>query len=283
VFVAGLVSGAASELTTLSLFRVLNDFGAGDTVALLWALHRCLERLREQPDRRYVINLSLTLAVPPREVFLHTWLAWQARLGRLVPALLLPRSSSVDAVLEPLVSPLGDVLARLSALGCVIAAAAGNDSLALAAPLDPRYPACFDTVLSVASVESQGLRSAFSNKGNASGQRSGVATWGGELDPLPADAPPDAVTSPDAPAGVYISERFPSGGANATGWARWAGTSVATALLSGLAAQLLASDPVLASVPRHLLGERLVERLVELGSDPLDPSVCCRTIQAKQS
>jgi hypothetical protein len=129
-------------------------------------------------------------------------------------------------------------LGRFLALNnCLVVAAAGNDSLdevaAHQARMEPRLPARFETVLGVAATTSDPRQPArYSNLGDERELGDHVATFGGNAT--------DSLEPQDAVIGLYSGE-FPEGRPNETGWAYWSGTSFATALVSGIAANLWAT------------------------------------------
>src|SRR5262249_55911569 len=113
-------------------------------------------------------------------------------------------------------------------------AAAGNDSLtqveARRPRMEPRLPARFDTVLGVAATTSDPRRPApYSNLGDERELGDHVATFGGSVS--------DGLEPEDGVIGIYSGE-FPLRRPNETGWAYWSGTSFATAIVSGIAANL---------------------------------------------
>jgi subtilisin family serine protease len=113
-------------------------------------------------------------------------------------------------------------------------AAAGNDSFGQRR-MEPRLPARFESVLGVAATTVDPDRPApYSNLGDESELGDHVATFGGSIDSH--DQPERGVI------GIYAGE-FPSGKSNDTGWAYWSGTSFATALVSGMAANVWAGSP----------------------------------------
>jgi subtilisin family serine protease len=102
-------------------------------------------------------------------------------------------------------------------------------------------PARFDTVLGVAATTSDPRQPArYSNVGDEQELGDHVATFGGNSS--------DALEPEDGVIGIYSGE-FPDHRPNETGWAFWSGTSFATAIVSGIAANFWAvrrsQDPTL--------------------------------------
>jgi hypothetical protein len=227
---------------------VLEESGAGDLSLLLLGLQRVLAN--KKVDEPQIINLSLGLLPHP------------ARLPAAWYGLERPHDSEylrLEELFEPArdarwVTEHGDDVARttdmlqagLSELGrylslnnCLVVAAVGNDSLARVeagqARMEPRLPARFETVLGVAATTSDPRQAApYSNVGDERELGDHVATFGGNVT--------DGLQPEDGVIGIYSGE-FPFGRPNETGWAFWSGTSFATAIVSGIAANFWAHNP----------------------------------------
>jgi hypothetical protein len=242
LFVGGLIHGLAPS-ARLSYTPVLDETGVGDLSMLLLGLQQVLRR--KQPDEPLIVNLSLGLLPHPSRLT-DAWYGLERRndpqyerdqdlfdpdRGR--PWLLANRSQAVTIV-NSLEAGLFELGRYLSLNNCLVVAAAGNDSSARMRML-PRLPARFDTVLGVAATTSDPSQPAtYSNMGDEGALGDHVATFGGEL---ARDLQPS-----DGVIGSYSGE-FPSGDANSNGWAQWSGTSFATAIVSGIAANLWAGSP----------------------------------------
>jgi len=263
LFVAGIIRDLAPD-AYIECIRVLNDYGVGNTTALIDALSTIARRLEANPlepegnlvGQRVVINMSLvaTPADEELEQFGYT-------LDTIKPARL--------ALLM--------IMELLAARGVVFAASAGNDSDPNDTPpmnpnglrSGPRYPAAFanpgvsDTGLAVmipvGAVDVLGNPAKYSNYPGPYG----IATYGGQR-PQPAPATPGATVTNiilpiDAPRGVYSSTLYPALAKEDTEpfqssppfgypehlrdgfstWAYWVGTSFATPVISALAARIL--------------------------------------------
>src|SRR5262249_38226599 len=129
-----------------------------------------------------------------------------------------------------------------------------------------RYPAAFDNIIGVAALDSNyqptPYTSADTTSANTAGTAAtapanlGVATFGGDVVRLPSvfgggtnptggDAGGEEYWQADDERGilgVYIGTKFPDGRPNESGWARWAGTSFATPIVTGLLALLLSAQ-----------------------------------------
>jgi hypothetical protein len=261
LFVAGIIRDIAPACA-LRVVRILNDWGGGclsDLIAGLEYVHD----LAAVHDGPIVVNLSLTAKVP-----VH------AELPALYPVPLAhtPREASA-----PLLEIIRDLSSRSDSPHPILfVAAAGNDSGDRGDhPLEPRVPAVYDSTLGVAALDATGKRAEYSNRGDTTGPfDNGIATYGGAAGVAPSGAGPI-----DALRGLFSAPAFPptpgTAVPNTTGWARWAGTSFATAVISGLAANLLARSPSLppAAVMRELRNG---------AKQPPDSTINCLAIAAVQ-
>jgi hypothetical protein len=206
LFIAGLVHTAAPA-SDVHLIRVLNDVGRGDLYTLIRALSHFTQRTLAERDGSLggtVINLSLGVARP----------------GSLSDAGL--------AETEQWIESLSAQLMVARDLGAVIVAAAGNGSnQGTVEPME--YPAADDFVIGVAAVNPSGYRSCFSDAGD-------VAAPGGEGGKQCESAAIMTCTGDCDLALISWASQSP------TDYAYWAGTSFATALVSGEAALRLERD-----------------------------------------
>jgi hypothetical protein len=252
----------------MRLIRVLNHFGLGSFTSVLVAVTALIQA--KQPDDRLIVNLSLGM-LPPFEQLPDTWfgfpieglpgcppnvdmqvLADGTRLTREDMREQLKRDKSpVNEALAMLEAPMQQLMVALEAHNCLVVAAAGNDSVSHGIDRRPRWkprvPACYDQTLGVAATSIQAQSAArYSNRGDLESPpepvRDAVATFGGDLDS-------DGVSPSAGVIGVYSSKRFPPvlppapRPRNLTGWAEWSGTSFATPIMSGIAANFWATYP----------------------------------------
>lgn len=256
LFVAGLIHDIAPK-AEIRLWRVLNEYGAGDLNTILCALAEAL-RLAERQEGSVVINLSLVTNMPVEDLN-SLWAS--------------PRVDFDQRFNDVIATALGEELKTQ----CIGVAAAGNGSGARSAAhqprQNPRYPARFDTVIAVAAANGDGNAARYADQGDDPGTaRNGVATFGGDADRPPgSDEPvmsPKAVGSVqnlrDAPIGLMISDTIPEGNGphsqpNETGWAFWAGSSFATPIISGLAACLVSNGT--------LSTTQIIQRICDLATE----------------
>jgi hypothetical protein len=244
LFVAGLIRGIAPQ-APLALEPVLDELGVGDLSLLLLGLRRVLTR--KQPDQPQIVNLSLGflphparlpaawygLPRPHDPLYLHAAELFDpAHDQRWLSA----NRSEAERTVDLLQIGLRELATYLSLNNCLVIAAAGNDSRpqveAHQARMEPRLPARFDTVLGVAATTSDPRQPApYSNVGDERELGDHVATFGGNVS--------EGLEPQDGVIGIYSGE-FPGRRPNETGWAFWSGTSFATAIVSGIAANFWA-------------------------------------------
>jgi hypothetical protein len=248
LFVSGLIHGLAPQ-SPLTLLPALDETGSGDLSLLLAALRDVLDR--KQPDAPQIINLSLGFRPHPAHLA-AAWHGFDLSDATYQRATVMfdenhdqrwaaSHAHEVARRSEQLQAGLSELGRYLSLNNCLVVAAAGNDSEPGEARLEPRLPARFETVLGVAATTHDPKQPAsYSNVGDERRLGDHVATFGGDRGA--AFEPRDGVV------GIYSGEFPPqrTGQAapdNATGWAYWSGTSFATALVSGIAANVWATRP----------------------------------------
>lgn len=260
LFVASVVH-AAAPWVGLRLVRVLNNYGAGSLHSLVVGLVGLVKR--KPADSRLIINLSLGM-LPPLEQLATMWFGFSVRglpgcpeepslqfseqHPGSGPEELRKLIEDGDELIEELIAnlhrPLRELSSALLAQNCLILAAAGNDSVYRGTNRRPRWnprlPAAYDSVLGVAAdTVHRGEPARYSNRGEfrQADVRDAVATLGGDL-------APDGVTPRAGVIGVYTAEQFPGTGVlNDSGWAEWSGTSFATPIMAGIAANVWSSQP----------------------------------------
>jgi hypothetical protein len=245
LFVAGLIHGIAPR-SPITLEPVLDETGVGDLSLLLLGLQRVLAGKPERAPQ--IVNLSLGFLPHPARLpaawyglrrphdpaYIHAEEMFDpARDERWVSG----NRVEVHRTIDLLEVGLRELSTYLSLNNCLVVAAAGNDSLgqvdAHQARMEPRLPARFNTVLGVAATTSNPRQPArYSNVGDERELGDHVATFGGNAS--------DALEPEDGVIGIYSGE-FPDQRPNETGWAFWSGTSFATAIVSGIAANLWAA------------------------------------------
>ena len=244
LFIAGLIHGIAPN-APLSLEPVLDETGLGDLSLLLLGLKKVLDNKGERDPR--IINLSLGFLPHPARLpaiwygFERPYDSEHLHMRDLYDRerdekWVVAHRSQVDETVNLLQTGLRALARYLSLNNCLVVAASGNDSLESVetgqARMEPRLPARFDTVLGVAATTSDPRKAApYSNIGDERELGDHVATFGGSVT--------DGLQPEDGVIGIYAGD-FPFDRLNETGWAFWSGTSFATAIISGIAANLWA-------------------------------------------
>lgn len=246
LFVVSVVH-AVAPWVGLRLVRVLNDYGIGTMETVLLGLATVFaEKASGAP---LIVNLSLGM-LPPLEQLPAIWYGLSIPGMPDVPpdpdlhvagrdeAGLRTHSAAVEEEMKLLHAPVARLMDTLLQNNCLVVAAAGNDSAFHAGPRRPRWqpriPASYDTVVGVAATgEDPKHAAAYSNIGDLPGTDA-VATLGGDL-------AADGTDPLGGVVGVYTATAFPDGEPNTTGWAEWSGTSFATPIVAGIAANLWAA------------------------------------------
>jgi hypothetical protein len=279
LFITGIVHDIAPTAQT-HLIRALGSYGVTHTNLILPILrslpHRFLDG-DENRDKKLIINMSLGWTIPPGPAHLGFWAEnaygrlkgfMNAEHDHLEDALVKLRDSLpqdkkaltlISSILEDLHAPIREVMDFLSdhpgeyKNRILIVASAGNDNRWLPQPEtaferpEPRWPAYYKKALSVAAIGREFNDADYTNRGDILGQTNGVATFGGNAtrdadDGLGViDITADTV---DAVIGVYTKDPVMSdAGPNTTGWVYWSGTSFATPVITGIAADHWAQHP----------------------------------------
>lgn len=238
LFAAGIVRTIAPE-ATIKMIQVLDRKGVGSYEAILNGFEEVLLMLDDMDSverKKSVVNCSFTLAIPDDPMYAappagdcaaetHKGV-WEEALHALVEH---PELGHVATLgLQALTSV---ILAR----GASIVGAAGNEGRVGAAEEDrpsPRYPAAATEVIGVGAGEFDGTTLEYTSYSNIAdhGESDGFMTLGGEV-----TAGTELMA--DATKGILgVSTIYPGG------WARWAGTSFATPIVSAALALLLRAD-----------------------------------------
>lgn len=209
LFVAGIIHSIAPR-AKVHLIEVLNKYAVGTEEILNHGIEYALQHSGE--GGALIVNASLMLAAPhqgahprmsPAE---QNWLKRNQRGGLLDEAVTRGLSRGFEAI---------------GRRGATIAAA-GNDNTDPNNRPAARYPARYSTVTGISALNRTGGFASYSNLADDPLTR-GLAAFGGDIG--------------DGLLGVYTGA-FPNGAPNTNGWARWAGTSFAAPVISGLVAIL---------------------------------------------
>lgn len=230
LFVAGLCFGAAPD-SEIHLIRVLNERAQGDLHGLIRAMawftgEVLFGECGEGSLENTIYNLSLVARSEDGD--------YPQDIKDSIVGIAETLGYTFDILPSGLPLPCLELICRtITAGGGTIVAAAGNDSAD--DPLNPRgaaYPAAFDNVIGVAASNQEGARSCYSNEGD-------VYAPGGDGgdDGTDACAPLVSACGSDFANCEYgvISLTLRNPG---MGFGLWVGSSFATPIASGLAAQL---------------------------------------------
>lgn len=269
--VAGLVRDVAPR-ARIRLIRLLNDFGGCDLYSLFAALTDLEREMVTGSVRRLVVNLSLTI-MPDIRRLPYIWFD-----HRQWPTTQLTGAIRVLGHIE---EGLRLLFEALLAHGALVVSAAGNDSLGATqqglAPRPPRAPARYEATLGVTSVNSRFAASNFANAASIPPIASGVATLGGDgYGILDANGIEEAVR------GIYISPSLPGGEQNVSGWADWCGSSLATPIVSGLGAHLMAQGWSASNIITRLSSGQERRADTHYGPPPDVPALLANVIRVQQ-
>jgi hypothetical protein len=232
LFIAGIIRSIAPQ-AKLRLIQVLNSDGGGTLDSIAQGLAYANRAGRTVP---LVINCSFVLNIP--------------RQGD--PAQPSDLQGLPQSTIDSLTQTLSDMFAHTNqSANLVIAAAAGNAGTGTSHPA-PRYPAALAAVAGVAALAQDdndpNTPPSLSGYSDLADDQlaEGFATFGGE--PVGGSLPP-TTDAAKGMLGIFI-DRLPVAGTpptnailvpNTSGWARWAGTSFATPIISAVLANLISS------------------------------------------
>ncbi|BCX05586.1 MAG: hypothetical protein KatS3mg053_3524 [Candidatus Roseilinea sp.] len=225
-FIAGIIRQIAPQ-ARLHLVQVLNEYGVGTLASIAAGFEHVARSLPNgKPAGPVIVNCSFTLALPlPGEADNPRRPGHRMAMLDQTVAKLIGTAEYLALVrrLFRMLAPFG-----LDASRCIVVAAAGNDSSPEA--IQPaRFPAQADFVLGVgalarvasSSADVTQLRAPYSNLADKP-QSDGLMVLG-DLE------------------GIF-TQQFPGNTPNPLGFARWAGTSFATGVVSAMIARLCAEQ-----------------------------------------
>lgn len=239
LFIAGLIHGSAPD-ANIRLLEVLNRFGVGTLRSLLAGL-QAIQNIK----RPTIINCSLMMG-PQSSLLREKFPDWE-RLAKAEPE---PKTQRItgkklrmplNEYLTELMKPLDKIIQqRFAVLGgserVKMVASAGNDSKGARDRKAARRPAVFENVIGIAALDGETHHAPYSNYAD-NPLNEGMAAFGGL-----ADTASNTADSNLGIAGLYIG-KFPPPNNNtpSNGTARWAGTSFAAGVVSGLLARLVSA------------------------------------------
>ena len=275
LFVAGIIHSLAPK-ADIRLIPVLNQFGVGDLMGIAHGLKQVIEfSPKEDQNKNLVVNMSLTLQFPLEEAHIGTDDPKGKELGMKILDQRRPWCVDLLCVLinwfckviydrfhiqlpgceeswfERQALPLLSICRSVNFLGSDIIAAAGNKGKEHYRPR-AEYPAAFRGVWGVGALPKNPIQpqspctrleaASYSNYSDRP-RVSGIATLGGEKDE---DGDTDTGIL-----GIYVGsfpKKIPGTDEwvyepSTNGWAYWCGTSFATAIITGLTANMLSKMP----------------------------------------
>jgi hypothetical protein len=239
LFVSGIIRDIA-PYANIELIRVLGDYGVGHTTGITTVLQALSQRLIDNPNQRLIVNLSLV-------------------------ASLLPTQMTLTGVYEAMRVAIRNLVNR----DALVIASAGNEDEGTPAPTHPAptmFPARMPEVLSVSAINRSNQKAWFADRASLPAQDNGVAVFGGDLatpsggthEPFinmqpgagqPIDAVVGIFSAPGTlPLNVHTNPTMPTPPSpppdrtNKTGWVYWSGSSFATPVISGMAANVWQKD-----------------------------------------
>ncbi len=243
LFVAGIINSIAPN-ARLRLIEVLNKHGVGTAESIARGLVEALNELSRNPSTPLVVNCSLMLDIP-RPNFVPDDLQTLFRKNLDTPDFNRDMALTIEFICN-----------QLFGKDASLVGAAGNEGNANQHP-PARYPAAFVSTVGVGAADRKGSdKDTYSNTSDDP-TRTGFVTLGGHTDPKAQDeADPDC-----GMLGVYIGPLpavpKPIPGPWRDGWARWAGTSFATPIISGVLALLRQQ----AASPGHTMALQALTKL----------------------
>jgi hypothetical protein len=241
LFAAGIVHTIA-PCAQIYLVEVLNSYGVGDRESIVWGLNFAIQHIKNNPDRRVVVNGSLCLDLPVDELHCYPF----PPLDGCFPDLFTEQDRELEQeicrqiqedphwIKNQIVSLLTPCDTILNLKSRVIAAAGNDHRPGQNVAPQARIPAAFDSVQGVGALpkalprRNGKLRKAsYSNQADRP-RKIGITTLGGE------EGEGQGVL------GLYLDD-FPCGEPNCTKWAWWSGTSFATPVVTGVTAAVLSN------------------------------------------
>lgn len=218
LFVASIIKDIAPN-ATIKVIEVLNEYGVGSLESIAHGFAIAAADVTE--NAKVLVNASLVLKVAQPDA------AWLEQYAKQDPFWADFPPTEITNLVTPeqrIVALFGGDLPYVK-----VVAAAGNDNKDTLTERPPaRYPAAFEGVLGIGALNHDNLTATTYSNLCDTPVGDGLAVFGGDANGPDADSQHGII-------GVYTGP-FPSGQQNTTGWARWAGTSFSTPIITGILA-----------------------------------------------
>ncbi|MCI0712056.1 MAG: S8/S53 family peptidase [Chloroflexi bacterium] len=253
LFIAGIVHSIVhrddlyTPVVKLNLYEVLNAYAYGTLDTFLWGLNRVCDKVRQEGEGKCVIiNASLTFEFTPESVGEDNY-------------------NLMKQSLQQIIDCFRTEIQKYSGMGPTIVAAAGNEGSGGTHP-PARLPAALNGVIGVASLERASGGSSPTDLEDYSNlpPMDGFSVFGGRraggsdnfkahpeqgiLGAYIGAFPPQTPLTPASSHSFSQTLAHPSPrGTWQPGWARWAGTSFSTAIITGVLTRLATkgvADPI---------------------------------------
>jgi hypothetical protein len=255
LFIASIVHRIAPH-AKIRLIEVLNKYAVGSTRALIWGLQQVIKSCGQ--GTLLIINASLTIGFPSdpataavkkgkRPTDVETFISLLEELdGKYLQALNINLPPTAMRLKFSLASTVEDMYQKVEGAfpNVVSVAAAGNDNPDMADGSflnrrEARRPAVFGNVIGVGALTRTGEIARYSNQPDDPAPQGFYAFGGDVSDDEPQIDGKWIAHRKNGILGLYTHSSYagdPSA-SNNSGWARWAGTSFAAAVVTGVLAQ----------------------------------------------
>lgn len=244
LFIAGIIHQIAPR-ARIHMIEVLNENGVGSLPSLIWGLVQIIDR--HNLNSPLIINSSLTICFSSatlksgKETSVEAFLSLLERLENAI-------NLSLSSIVKNRYAQISNPLSNSKALSV---AASGNDMIGSPSSASgnnmssspsgtpgittARFPAAYEDVIGVGALTKAGGIAPYSNKPDERAWN-GLYAFGGDVAKWDEPKKKWIADQTKGMIGLYTHDVYPDGTKNEYGWARWAGTSFASAVATGIAA-----------------------------------------------